>query len=145
MYFDPSQNAYVDKETGEVVFVEETTPHRTPMHQQVTPPSKQHSLRNPSSGHDDFYGIGGNTIVQPTNSHNQIPGHDIEAERFERLFELAVLENQRSVHSSHHPLEQDLYDLHVSNAYEIASPPRDVNQPRSVWDDWNLARTLQVN
>lgn len=177
MYFDPSRNAYIDEETGEVVFHENeastaqssapartrgglfssfTTPTRSRMHTQYTPTSQDIEM---ASYQDVIHENDKDELVIT------------KLDEFERLFELAAEERQQSTSThkkkkEHHQkednvnaLEQQLYNLHVTNSYDevLRSPANTVNESHTDLEgitippendehinDWNFARTLQM-
>lgn len=205
MYFDPVRSAYIDNESGEVVYVVEgeearaaaaaasTTPRTTPSKSRRSQHSSHGKRSNayyagvvaaPSEGTYDFQApdaaIDGDASQSAPSTgetkkrkhkhrhreERSAGGSETEAQRFERLFELAVMENQQKQRTQE--LADELYSLHVANAasndivltpqdIELAGVIGDVNTPSggqvvaagaaqnpSYWDDWNFARTLQA-
>lgn len=143
MYYDESRGAYVDRDTGEVVYYDEES-QRAPIVEVIAPKGSNNKSKSKkaSKASDDYLG----TVAKPSSTEVKAPdGSDSEAARFERMFEMAVLENQQSPGATQ--LEEELYNIHVSDSYDVANPALSGgNAPApgtSAWEDWNFARTLQ--
>ena len=118
MYFDPIQKAYVDTESGEVVYREENGVELTDVYvdtvprNDVQPSSFAATIARPQSY----------TPLSKQRSPTVAPTPDNEA--------LTTL-------------EQELYDMHVTGA-DIVEPTVTGPSDRGLWDDWTMARTLQA-
>lgn len=116
MHYDPVKRAYVDNDTGEVVYQEEQGLELTDVYISDTPPG------------------------QTTNS-----SYTATVARPQKYAPLSTQRSSTiapSPESNVVDLEQQLYDMHVSGA-DVVEPTIESPSDRSVWDDWSLARTLQ--
>jgi hypothetical protein len=128
MYFDPKQNAYIDKETGVVIYREEEEDHvEIPT---LTPemssnlraqsirnvPSQTIAIRSPASPT-----IASSTSRDFTSGYRSIspPGQSVD-------------------------MEQELFELYRQGSLEIGDENPQVLESEEARDDWNLARSLQM-
>lgn len=208
MYFDPDRSAYIDNESGDVVYVVEgeeaivaaasahghtdfpRTPSSSSAARRPTPSSSSHGrgssyyagvVASPAGNTYDFDGndtsILSPELVNESSGRKKKKSHrhrhhdssdekhrESKAEKFERLFDLAVKENQKQQRTQE--LTDELYSLHLANNdptnTNIVLSPHDIEmtgglntadnalanapaaQSSSYWDDWNFARTLQA-
>lgn len=117
MYYDSLRKAYVDKESGEVVFQEEEEAIQPTIVQPPTPiRNEQKALREEDSA---------------------------RARNFERLFELARQEVQQN---NYNQLESQIIEMHrLGDDPELATSTVAAPQEHEPgFSDWSLARTLQA-
>ncbi|RYY82534.1 hypothetical protein EON63_13105 [archaeon] len=118
MYYDSLRKAYIDKESGEVVFQEEEEAIQPTVVQPPTPLRNEHMALRQDDDSD-------------------------RARNFERLFELARQEVQQN---NYNQLESQIIEMHrlgddpETAASTIAAPQE--HEPG--FNDWSLARTLQA-
>ena len=118
MYYDSLRKAYIDKESGEVVFQEEEETIQPTIVQPPTP------LRNEQKG------VRGDEDSE-------------RARKFERLFELARQEIQQN---NYNQLETEIIEMHrlgddPERATGTIAAPQE-HEPE--YSDWSFARTLQA-
>lgn len=152
MHFDPVRRAYIDNDTGAVVYYdEEAGGADTQAVSVATSPSRSRKQNNATYSGLTVAAPKSKSVSSPTSYDYKSAGDgsntESEAQRFERLFELAVLENQQNRGAAQ--LEEELYHVHVSDSYEAVNPAVAGSQATgtahgSIWEDWNFARTLQV-
>lgn len=130
MYFDSKQNAYIDKETGAVIFREEDEdnveiPTLTP---ELSTTFRAQSIRNVPS-----QTIALRTPVSPTiassGSRDFTSGYR----------SISPPDQSRSV-----DMEQELFDLYRQGSLEIEDENPQIITSEEAREDWNLARSLQM-
>ncbi len=121
MYFDPLQNAYIDTESGEVVYREGNGIELTDVYASTAPVTP----RNETQTNSIFTA----TIARPQ-SYTPLAKNRSPA--------VAPSPEDNAL-----ALEQELYDMHVSGV-DIVEPTVTNPTDHSTWDDWSMARTLQA-
>ena len=120
MYFDPIRSAYIDTESGEVVFQEEGGIELGDIQPTgvaaAAPPERSSSIFSA-------------TVARPQ-SYTPLSNHRSPA--------VAPSPEDNAL-----VLEQQLYDMHVSGV-DAVEPTVTSPADHSVWDDWSMARTLQA-
>jgi hypothetical protein len=116
MHYDPVQKAYVDTESGEVVYKDEDGVEMNNI-------NGQHS-RTDSSRSSTYTP----TVARP---------------QYTPLSKQRGSTVAPSPESNSLTLEQQLYDIHVSGV-EAVEPTIEGPADHHAWDDWTLARTLQA-
>lgn len=120
MYFDPVQNAYIDAESGQVVYREE---HGIELADVYV--NEEQSIRSESKANIFSPTIARPQSYTPLSSKQRSP---------------AVAPSPEDNVAD---MERQLYDMHVNGA-DVIEPTVTGPEDRNLWDDWSMARTLQA-
>lgn len=130
MYFDPKRNAYIDKETGEVIFREEEEDH---VEIPTLTPEMSSTLRAQSIRNVPSQTIAIRSPASPT-----------IASSGSRDFTSGYRSISPPSHSQSVDMEQELFELYRQGSLDIADENPQQLESEEARDDWNLARSLQM-